>query len=375
MSILVLPMAVLLNILVSMLLSSLVSESCADVAKTNDVTISKISPADSSLWIGTRDRGLIRVGRNRKAFSYSNLKGDFPCDEIVALAFDSTGVLWMKDAVGQIFSYSSLSGFVPHEDAPDYLTEELDTAAKGDDELSASLSVAASELSSRTSSSALGQGRWLIYLLAFLLLASILIIYRLLAERTGKSGSSKDVKTTKQSFCNPALPPDNSTSSGASSSPSKINKRIEFPVPASDSSSIPVLSENADTPSPIKDNNRPSNTVRPAIVTESNVANSEFYGKLLALIDEKYSDPSFGVEDIAQHFGISRVHLNRRLKNCSESSPSIILKSVRMNKALELLESGEYSIVDVASRCGFSSASYFSTAFKEYFDKSPSSFL
>ena len=46
-----------------------------------------------------------------------------------------------------------------------------------------------------------------------------------------------------------------------------------------------------------------------------------------------------------------------------------------MNKASRMLLEGKLSMIEVAQQCGFSSASYFSTAFKEYFSETPSEYL
>lgn len=69
--------------------------------------------------------------------------------------------------------------------------------------------------------------------------------------------------------------------------------------------------------------------------------------------------------------GITRVHLNRKLKEAGAPAPKMILKKARMEKALTMLREG-LPVSDVYAACGFSSASYFSSAFKEYFGYTPS---
>ena len=113
------------------------------------------------------------------------------------------------------------------------------------------------------------------------------------------------------------------------------------------------------------------NTVQLQNATFSNVS---FYDTVMALIKENISNPDFSVEDIAAHTGISRIHVNRKLKAICGLSPSAIIKSERMKIASELLNSGEHSVAEIASICGFSSQTYFSSAFKEYFGVSPTSY-
>ena len=88
------------------------------VSNSKDVTFSITSPQDGSLWIATESRGLIRLGATGRTFAYSSATGDFPCDSISALAFDSAGILYMKDSRGDIYSYTTLYGFKLQKEAP-----------------------------------------------------------------------------------------------------------------------------------------------------------------------------------------------------------------------------------------------------------------
>ena len=112
-------------------------------------------------------------------------------------------------------------------------------------------------------------------------------------------------------------------------------------------------------------------TVERHIVSKPDVS---FYNTVMSLIMENLSNPDFSVEDIAAATGLSRIHVNRKLKAECNLSPSAILKAERMKKASELILSGELPVTEIAAKCGFSSQAYFSSAFKEYFGVSPSSY-
>lgn len=92
------------------------------------------------------------------------------------------------------------------------------------------------------------------------------------------------------------------------------------------------------------------------------------------IIQENISDSGFGVEELAAKIGISRIHLNRRLKSEANTSPSTLLKDARMRLAASLLKQGQLSVAEIGAKSGFSSPSYFATAFKDYFKISPSDF-
>ena len=86
-------------------------------------------------------------------------------------------------------------------------------------------------------------------------------------------------------------------------------------------------------------------------------------------------DPAFGVATLCDEVGISRVHLNRKLKALGKESPGLLIKSLRMKQAAYLLANNQVNVSEVAYRVGFSSHSYFSSSFKEYFGMSPREFV
>ena len=100
---------------------------------------------------------------------------------------------------------------------------------------------------------------------------------------------------------------------------------------------------------------------------------SDFFLAVRRLVEENYSNPKFGVDEIATALSLSRIHVNRKLKALGAPSPSVMLKDYRMKKAAELLSSGDYLVSDVAYLCGFSTPAYFATAFKEFYGFSPGS--
>lgn len=103
---------------------------CENVTPANDVTFSIISPKDSSLWVGTASKGLLRIGATGRSFTYSSLTGHLECDSIVSLAFDENGLLWIRDARDVVLTYSTLEGFVQRSDIPASVREALfETAA------------------------------------------------------------------------------------------------------------------------------------------------------------------------------------------------------------------------------------------------------
>lgn len=72
--------------------------------------------------------------------------------------------------------------------------------------------------------------------------------------------------------------------------------------------------------------------------------------------------------------GISRVHLNRKLKEFGLEPQSVLIRKCRMKQAARLLADNKVNVSEVAYRIGFSSHSYFSSSFREFFGLSPKAF-
>ena len=73
--------------------------------------------------------------------------------------------------------------------------------------------------------------------------------------------------------------------------------------------------------------------------------------------------------------GISRVHLNRKLKETGNVPPSQLIRSFRMKQAAYLLVNNKVNVSEVAYRVGYSSHSYFSSSFRDYFGMTPREFV
>ncbi len=108
--------------------------------------------------------------------------------------------------------------------------------------------------------------------------------------------------------------------------------------------------------------------------TESSLKGGAFTKRVYSLIKANLSDPDFDVESIAALTGISRIHVNRKLRAEGAPAPSAIIKEVRMKHAARLIRQGKMGISQISSVCGFRTPSYFATAFKEFYGVSPSEF-
>ena len=109
-------------------------------------------------------------------------------------------------------------------------------------------------------------------------------------------------------------------------------------------------------------------------VSNLSAEDEDFVLTLLARIEAGVSNPQFSVEGLAAGMCMSRSNLHLRVKSLTGSSPMDLVKRIRMEKACALLRGGELSVAQIAQEAGFSSASYFSSAFKKEFGLSPGEF-
>ena len=90
-----------------------------------------------------------------------------------------------------------------------------------------------------------------------------------------------------------------------------------------------------------------------------------------ALLDREFSDAQLSVAAVADRLSLSAVYLRRAFKAAYGLPPLRYLQELRLSSAKTLLESGYYTVTEVAKQCGFDSLSYFSAAFRKQTGLSP----
>lgn len=104
---------------------------------------------------------------------------------------------------------------------------------------------------------------------------------------------------------------------------------------------------------------------------ELNSHDEVLMNKIMAVINEQISSPELSVESLAASVGISRVHLNRRLREITNQSARDFIRNIRLRQAARLLREKKLSIAEVAYATGYSNPSHFSVVFKEVFGTTP----
>lgn len=98
----------------------------------------------------------------------------------------------------------------------------------------------------------------------------------------------------------------------------------------------------------------------------------DFILQFKQIVQEQIADNNLSVETIGGQMGLSRVQLYRKVKSLTNYSPVELIRIIRLKKAQMLLSTEKkLTVAEVSYRVGFSSPSYFTKCYKEYFNESP----
>jgi len=92
--------------------------------------------------------------------------------------------------------------------------------------------------------------------------------------------------------------------------------------------------------------------------------------QVIFLLRQNLAEPP-SLEELGKKIGCSHFYLSRIFSNHTGKTITQYLRQLRMEKAAELLRSGEYNVTEAALEVGYASPSHFSQAFHETFGCCP----
>ncbi len=99
---------------------------------------------------------------------------------------------------------------------------------------------------------------------------------------------------------------------------------------------------------------------------------TKFLQKAIQLIQENISDSDFGTVQLAFKLHLSDSQVYRKLKAITDKSTAVFIRSIRLQKGKELIQTTDKTVSEIAYEVGFNDPSWFSKAFKEEFGFAPS---
>ena len=99
-----------------------------------------------------------------------------------------------------------------------------------------------------------------------------------------------------------------------------------------------------------------------------------FMAKVMDFINSNIANSDMSMDDFAAYMAVSRSILYRKLKAIVGMSPIDFVLEMRIKRAAQLIQTGEYNIAEVAFQSGFSDPKYFSKSFKKQMGMTPSEY-
>ena len=104
-------------------------------------------------------------------------------------------------------------------------------------------------------------------------------------------------------------------------------------------------------------------------------SDEKFMRHAMKIVRENMGNASFSVDDFAKEMFMSRSNLNLKVKALFGVAPLELIKTVRFNEACRLLLEKKHTMTEISEMVGFSTSSYFTSAFKRFVGCTPSEYL
>jgi DNA-binding response OmpR family regulator len=100
----------------------------------------------------------------------------------------------------------------------------------------------------------------------------------------------------------------------------------------------------------------------------------KFIARFYSVLEDNMSRSSLTVESLSREMGMSRVQLHRKLSALFGHSASDLIRDFRLERAAELLRQKSGNVSEIAFQVGFENLSYFTKAFKQKYEITPSEY-
>lgn len=105
-----------------------------------------------------------------------------------------------------------------------------------------------------------------------------------------------------------------------------------------------------------------------------NSLDEQLLSRIKLLIERHIDNADFTVEQMADALHMSRMQLYRKIKALTDFSPQQLIRHFRLQRAAQLLETGQYNVSEVTYMVGYNDLKSFRSQFKKVFGVSPSGY-
>lgn len=100
----------------------------------------------------------------------------------------------------------------------------------------------------------------------------------------------------------------------------------------------------------------------------------QFMQKVMQFMEEQMDNSELTIEDFADKLLLSRTLFYRKLKSIVGLTPIDFVREIRIKRAMQLIDSGEYTFSEIAYMTGFNDPKYFGKCFKKVTGNNPSEY-
>lgn len=100
----------------------------------------------------------------------------------------------------------------------------------------------------------------------------------------------------------------------------------------------------------------------------------QFMQQVMEIMEKQMDNSEWTIDQFAQELGMGRTVFYQKLKSIIGLSPIDFVREMRIKRAMQLIESGEYNVSSIAYMTGFNDPKYFSKCFKKKYGVSPSEY-
>lgn len=101
----------------------------------------------------------------------------------------------------------------------------------------------------------------------------------------------------------------------------------------------------------------------------------QFIDNVTRLVEENIDDVQFDIDRMATSMNVSRSVLYSKFKTLLNTTPGNFITEIRLKRAIQLLNTRQYQVQEVARMCGWDSRRYFARSFRQKMGMSPSQYL
>ncbi len=110
--------------------------------------------------------------------------------------------------------------------------------------------------------------------------------------------------------------------------------------------------------------------IKPSEVS-TNSMDQQFMKNALYIVEKHMADENFNIDIMTREIGMSATQLNHKLRSLIDKSTNQFIKSIRLQRAADLLAQDTGTISEIAFQTGFRSSAYFAASFKSHFGATP----